>query len=82
MIVVEREDGTLHSSPFHVRFGKLKILKTRKKIVSLKINGAETELKMRLSKGGEGYFEQEDLTGEKDSEINSDECCTWLCCLA
>ena len=34
MIVVEQEDGTFKSSPFHVRFGKLGVMKAREKIVS------------------------------------------------
>ena len=34
VIVVEQEDGTFKSSPFHVRFGKLGVLKAREKIVS------------------------------------------------
>ena len=34
VIVVENEDGTLNSSPFHVRFGKMGVLKAREKIVS------------------------------------------------
>ena len=34
VIVVEQEDGTLKSSPFHVRFGKLGVMKAREKIVS------------------------------------------------
>ena len=33
VIVVEQEDGTFKSSPFHVRFGKLGVLKAREKIV-------------------------------------------------
>ena len=35
VIVVEQEDGTYLSSPFHVRFGKLGVLKAREKIVSI-----------------------------------------------
>ena len=35
VIVVENEDGTLNSSPFHVRFGKMGVLKAREKIVSI-----------------------------------------------
>ena len=35
VIVVEQEDGTFRSSPFHVRFGKLGVLKAKEKIVSL-----------------------------------------------
>ena len=37
VIVVENEDGTLNSSPFHVRFGKMGVLKAREKIVSSKM---------------------------------------------
>ena len=37
VIVVENEDGTLNSSPFHVRFGKMGVLKAREKIVSTKM---------------------------------------------
>lgn len=57
-IVIEQADGTLTSSPFHVRFGKLKILKYAQKEVSLFVNGADTGLKMRLDKSGEAYFLQ------------------------
>ena len=35
VIVVEQEDGTFLSSPFHVRFGKLGVLKAKEKIVSI-----------------------------------------------
>jgi phosphatidate phosphatase LPIN len=36
VIVVEQEDGSFLSSPFHVRFGKMGVLKAREKIVSRK----------------------------------------------
>ena len=36
VIVVEQEDGTFVSSPFHVRFGKLGLLKARDKVVRFK----------------------------------------------
>lgn len=36
VIVVEQEDGSLKSSPFHVRFGKLgKFLRSKETIVSV-----------------------------------------------
>ena len=35
VIVVEQDDGTFLSSPFHVRFGKLGVLKAKEKIVSI-----------------------------------------------
>lgn len=34
VIVVEQPDGTFLCSPFHVRFGKLGVLRSRQKIVS------------------------------------------------
>ena len=35
IIVVRQPDGALHSSPFHVRFGKLKVMKSSDKHVRL-----------------------------------------------
>lgn len=35
VIVVEQADGTFVCSPFHVRFGKLGVLRSREKIVSI-----------------------------------------------
>lgn len=37
VIVVEQDDGTFTCSPFHVRFGKLGVLRSREKVVSRKI---------------------------------------------
>lgn len=34
VIVVRQEDGSLVGSPFHVRFGKLGVLRAREKVVS------------------------------------------------
>ena len=34
VIVVEQEDGSFLTSPFHVRFGKMGVLKAKEKIVS------------------------------------------------
>lgn len=34
VIVVEQPDGTFTCSPFHVRFGKLGVLRSREKVVS------------------------------------------------
>ena len=39
IVVVRQPDGTLKSSPFHVRFAKLKILKSSRKSVSIIVNG-------------------------------------------
>jgi len=43
IVVVEQPDGTFTCSPFHVRFGKIGVLRSREKIVSdtsfISING-------------------------------------------
>ena len=59
IIVIQYPDGTLKSSPFHVRFGTLKILKTREKTINIYVNGNKSELTMRLSSSGDAYFLQE-----------------------
>lgn len=35
VVVVEQPDGTFTCSPFHVRFGKLGVLRSREKVVSI-----------------------------------------------
>lgn len=36
VVVVEQPDGSFTCSPFHVRFGKLGVLRSREKVVSFK----------------------------------------------
>lgn len=36
VIVVRQPDGSLQCSPFHVRFGKLGVLRSKEKVVSMK----------------------------------------------
>lgn len=33
IVIVQQEDGTFLSSPFHVRFGKLGVLRSREKVI-------------------------------------------------
>lgn len=56
VIVVEHEDGTLNSSPFHVRFGKFQLLRPSQKKVTLVVNGQLTDIPMKLGDGGEAFF--------------------------
>jgi len=59
IIVVQQRDGSLKSTPFHVRFGKLKVLKSKDKVVKINVNGNEAGLTMKLGEAGEGFFERE-----------------------
>eukprot|EP00123_Amoebidium_parasiticum_P011718 comp20870_c3_seq1/m.27666 comp20870_c3_seq1/g.27666 ORF comp20870_c3_seq1/g.27666 comp20870_c3_seq1/m.27666 type:complete len:1100 (-) comp20870_c3_seq1:2-3301(-) len=56
IIVIEQEDGTLLSSPFHVRFGKINIFRSREKVVGVELNGEPVELKLKLGDAGEAFF--------------------------
>jgi len=56
VIVVEQEDGSLVASPFHVRFGKLGVLKAKEKIVDLEVNGEPVDLQMKLDDTGAAFF--------------------------
>ncbi|XP_053106988.1 phosphatidate phosphatase LPIN3 isoform X2 [Hemicordylus capensis] len=59
VIVVRQPDGTLYCSPFHVRFGKLRVLHSSEKVVDIEINGEPVDLHMKLGDNGEAFFVQE-----------------------
>ena len=56
IIVVHHSDDTFTSTPFHVRFGKLQLLKSREKLVTIQVNGQECQWKMKLGVAGEAFF--------------------------
>ncbi|CAJ1077132.1 phosphatidate phosphatase LPIN1-like isoform X2 [Xyrichtys novacula] len=66
VIVVRQPDGSLHCSPFHVRFGKMGVLRSREKVVDMEINGEPVDLHMKLGDNGEAFFVQET---ENDREV-------------
>ncbi|XP_047424585.1 phosphatidate phosphatase LPIN2-like isoform X2 [Mugil cephalus] len=59
VIVVRQPNGTFQCSPFHVRFGKLGVLRSREKVIDIEINGEPVELHMKLGDNGEAFFVQE-----------------------
>lgn len=60
IIVVEQPDGTLHASPFHVRFGKLGVLQPRERVVNISVNNEPVDdLQMKLGEQGEAFFVME-----------------------
>uniref|UniRef100_A0A182MER6 phosphatidate phosphatase n=1 Tax=Anopheles culicifacies TaxID=139723 RepID=A0A182MER6_9DIPT len=67
VVVVEQPDGSFLSSPFHVRFGKLGVLRSREKVVDIEVNGESVELQMKLGESGEAFFVEE--CAEDDSEV-------------
>ncbi|KAM9525245.1 phosphatidate phosphatase LPIN2-like isoform 1-T4 [Salvelinus alpinus] len=59
VIVVRQPDGSLQCSPFHVRFGKLGVLRSKEKVVDIEINGEPVHLQMKLGDNGEAFFVEE-----------------------
>ncbi|KAF5402795.1 hypothetical protein PHET_03702 [Paragonimus heterotremus] len=58
VIVVNQPDGTLKSTPFHVRFGKAGILWPRAHTVEVLVNGQLiSDVRMRIGPNGHAYFE-------------------------
>ncbi|XP_018569691.1 phosphatidate phosphatase LPIN3 isoform X1 [Anoplophora glabripennis] len=66
VIVVEQPDGSYNCSPFHVRFGKLGVLRSREKVVDIEINGEPQEIHMKLGESGEAFFVEELEDDEND----------------
>lgn len=58
VIIVEQPDGTFSCSPFHVRFGKMGVLRSKEKIVEIEINGNPVNIHMKLGDSGEAFFVQ------------------------
>ncbi|XP_048489406.1 phosphatidate phosphatase LPIN2 isoform X4 [Plutella xylostella] len=59
VVVVEQPDGSFTCSPFHVRFGKLGVLRSRFKVVDLELNGEALPIHMKLGESGEAFFVEE-----------------------
>ncbi|KFK31807.1 hypothetical protein AALP_AA6G161200 [Arabis alpina] len=67
IIVVEQPDGSFKSSPWYVRFGKFQgVLKNRRNLIKIEVNGVDAGFSMYLAHTGQAYFlrEVEDVVGE------------------
>jgi len=74
VVVVKQEDGTYRCSPFHVRFGKMGLIRSKEKMVDIEINGQIVEdLHMVLGEAGEAFFLEkiEDTEQESSSSCES-----------
>ncbi|KAG2377820.1 hypothetical protein C9374_008905 [Naegleria lovaniensis] len=68
IVVVEQPDGSLKCTPFHVRFGRLKVLRSKEKVIRIMVNGKLTELCMKTGETGEAYFVHE-ASGPVDRDL-------------
>jgi len=68
VVVVEQPDGTYSCSPFHVRFGKMGVLRSKEKVVDIEINGEPVDIHMKLGESGEAFFVEEVELGEGEED--------------
>ncbi|XP_069777845.1 phosphatidate phosphatase LPIN2 isoform X2 [Narcine bancroftii] len=69
VIVVQQQNGSYQCSPFHVRFGKLGVLRSKENVIDIEINGDPVDLHMKLGDNGEAFFVQE--TEKENEEVPS-----------
>ncbi|XP_053565644.1 phosphatidate phosphatase LPIN1 isoform X2 [Bombina bombina] len=65
IIVIRQPNGNLQCSPFHVRFGKMGVLRSKEKVVDIEINGESVDLHMKLGDNGEAFFVEETEDNEE-----------------
>ncbi|XP_057425350.1 phosphatidate phosphatase PAH2 isoform X2 [Lotus japonicus] len=81
IVVVQQKDGTFKSSPWYIRFGKLRKLLNRNEIdnnkvqVNITVNGVEPDFNMYLNQKGEAFFlhaqpQQQQQQGESMLEFD------------
>ncbi|CAJ0649797.1 3377_t:CDS:10 [Entrophospora sp. SA101] len=56
VVVVQKPNGELACSPFHVRFGKLLVLMPQEKKVEITVNGKVVDFPMKIGEAGEAFF--------------------------
>jgi hypothetical protein len=75
-IIVVRDKETLVCSPFHVRFGKLKLLRPTEQLVSIMVNQKLVDIQMKMGEAGEAFFTKypnsPDLQAENNPEVLAD----------
>lgn len=67
IIIVEHPDGTLRSSPWHYRFGKLGLLHHVGKVVTVDINEMHAPFLMKIDESGRGQFFSSQSTSQSSN---------------
>lgn len=72
VVVVRRSDGTLASTPFYVKFGRFKLVKSNNIVVNLHVNGNVTPVQMVLSKSGRANFIHAPVDSRPREEVKNE----------
>jgi phosphatidate phosphatase LPIN len=70
ILVIESPNGQYKSSAFHVRFGSLKVIKSKEQEVEIYVNSIRTFVKMKLSSSGDAYFQFDELDPQVSQQQN------------
>ena len=60
ILVIESPNGLYKSSSFHVRFGSLKVIKSKEQEIEIFVNSKKTNVTMKLSSSGDSYFQYDE----------------------
>jgi len=60
ILVIESPNGLYKSSSFHVRFGSLKVIKSKEQEIEIFVNSKKTNVTMKLSSSGDAYFQYDE----------------------
>ena len=70
ILVIESSKEQYKSSAFHVRFGSLKVIKSKEQEVEIYVNSIKTNVKMKLSRSGDAYFQFDELDPQVSQQQN------------
>ena len=61
ILVIESPNEIYKSSAFHVRFGSLKVIKSKEQEIEIYVNSKKKNVTMKLSSSGDAYFQYDEL---------------------
>ena len=61
ILVIESPNQIFKSSAFHVRFGSLKVIKSKEQDINIYVNSKKKDVTMKLSSSGDAYFQYDEL---------------------
>ena len=70
ILVIESPNGEYKSSSFHVRFGSLKVIKSKEQDIEIYVNSKKTNVTMKLSSSGDAYFQFDELDPQVSQQQN------------
>ena len=61
ILVIKSPNDIFKSSAFHVRFGSLKVIKSKEQDIEIYVNSKKKNVTMKLSSSGDAYFQYDEL---------------------